>query len=67
MPTIEELERGVNNILHDPKISNGEKRKRLNFIEKAHPQLIFIKTHLCSCGRMTVEVWIKHDQCVLGV
>ena len=35
------------------------KRHLLNQIEKDNPQLIFIKTHLCVCGRLEAEIWIR--------
>ena len=53
---------GIADILNDSNDSNKGKRYRLNQIEKEYPQQIFIKTHLCDCGKMSVEVWFKSGQ-----
>ena len=51
----------INAIANNPSLSNTTKRQKLNEIEKDNPQTLFIKTHLCSCGNMSVEVWFKTD------
>ena len=40
-------------------LSGAQKRVTLNRIESEHKQDIFIKTHLCSCGKLDVEIWRK--------
>ena len=50
----------VNSIINDKNLSSLDKRKKLNAIEKEHPQDIFIKTYLCSkCDNLDVEVWVN--------
>lgn len=55
------LRNKINIILENSSLSNTIKRQKLNKIEKDNPQALFIKTHLCSCGNMSVEVWFKTD------
>ena len=61
----DELIEGVDAIILSKKLSNDKKRKELNKIEKEHPQNLFIKTHLCACGKMKVEMWFKIQEAEL--
>jgi len=51
----------IRNILYNKNIDNFEKRRRLNGLD-CGSQYVFIKTHLCSCGKMKVEVWTKEEE-----
>ena len=62
-PEIAVIKEKVRRVISDTSLSNIEKRKKLNEIEKENPQLIFIKTNLCDCcNAMKIEVWVKTDE-----
>ncbi len=46
-------------IIKSKTLNNKVKRVMLNKIESECKQDLFIKTHLCPCGTLEAEIWVK--------
>ena len=57
-----EIMEKIDQIVMDKSNDNIEIRRLLNIIEKDNMQSMFIKTTLCKCGKMGIEVWVKEKE-----